>query len=352
MNKQTFLKVILTEFYSAMHSIEENNYDYFIFDKKLERMFDNVRHGHFANYFFNNYGEFYATYMLLKNDSSRALFFKLIIYRLLGHNHININGLRSSDMEEAAKRVNAYCTGTSKFTAAQMLGRTVQAYKNYPFKNHTLNLECLDINLIFGVEFGQYFYEKEGITIKPEKGDIVIDAGSCMGDTAVLFSAEVGENGFVHSFDLSPLHLAMTQYNIDNNNFTDRFKMVGFGLSNQSNGMEVKPDTQDNVVDPSLSLHLQNNLPTIQLDEYVAQQSLDKVDFIKMDIEGAELMALEGAVNTIKNHKPKLAISLYHKFDDYLAIPHFLATEFPFYDLYLDHYTLSDQETILYAIAR
>ncbi len=45
-----------------------------------------------------------------------------------------------------------------------------------------------------------------------------------------------------------------------------------------------------------------------------------------MDIEGAEIAALEGAINTIKYFKPRLALCLYHKWDDVITIPKFLAT--------------------------
>lgn len=352
MNAQVFLKVILTEFYNSIHRLEEDNFDHYAFDKALQRSFDSERHLNFADYFFERYAQFYATYMLFKNQASRDIFFRLICYRLLGHNHINVTGRRTSDLDKALNKVNQYKKGTPQFSRADMLGHKIQAFQNYPFHGHHLNFECLDINLMYGCEFEQYFYKQDNITVKPEAGDVVIDAGACMGETAVLFAAEVGETGFVHSFDMAPLHLAMTQHNIDLNGFTDRFKMVGYGLSNTAQGQEVQPSTEQTLVNPGISLNFQSDLPTITLDAYVRQNNLNQVDFIKMDIEGAEFAALQGAAKTIEMHRPKLAISLYHKFEDYLAIPHYLATEYPFYDLYLDHYTINDQETILYAIAR
>lgn len=42
-----------------------------------------------------------------------------------------------------------------------------------------------------------YVYNKNGISVKSEKGDIVIDAGACWGDTALNFASEVGEYGKV-----------------------------------------------------------------------------------------------------------------------------------------------------------
>ena len=56
------------------------------------------------------------------------------------------------------------------------------------------------------------------------------------------------------------------------------------------------------------------------IDDYVTSSGLEKLDFIKMDIEGAERGALQGAVNTIKIMRPKLSISVYHHPDDIRVI--------------------------------
>jgi hypothetical protein len=73
--------------------------------------------------------------------------------------------------------------------------------------------------------------------------------------------------------------------------------------------------------------------------------------FIKMDIEGSELEALKGAKNTIKNQKPRLAISVYHKPEDIFEIPLYLKELVPAYKFYLRHDCLVNlTETVLYAM--
>jgi FkbM family methyltransferase len=52
------------------------------------------------------------------------------------------------------------------------------------------------------------------------------------------------------------------------------------------------------------------------VDDYVLENGIEKVNFIKADIEGAERLLLQGATQTLKNHKPKLAICIYHLPDD------------------------------------
>lgn len=76
----------------------------------------------------------------------------------------------------------------------------------------------------------------------------------------------------------------------------------------------------------------------------------EKVTFIKMDIEGAEMDALIGAQNTIKKYRPRLAISIYHKADDLWEIPFYILSHYPWYKIYLRHYALTTNETVMYAI--
>jgi hypothetical protein len=72
--------------------------------------------------------------------------------------------------------------------------------------------------------------------------------------------------------------------------------------------------------------------------------------FIKMDIEGAELVALKGAKQTIKKYKPKLAVCVYHKPLDIVEIPLYLKKLVPEYKLFLRHYSDFGFDTIRYAV--
>lgn len=76
----------------------------------------------------------------------------------------------------------------------------------------------------------------------------------------------------------------------------------------------------------------------------------DKVTFIKMDIEGAEMEALKGSMEIIKRDKPKLAICIYHKKEDLTKIPRFIKELVPEYRLYIRHYSNTNAQTVLYAV--
>lgn len=73
--------------------------------------------------------------------------------------------------------------------------------------------------------------------------------------------------------------------------------------------------------------------------------------FIKMDIEGAEHQALQGGEQTIRTHKPDLAISVYHELSHFWEIPQLLKAWVPEYQFYLRTYAAAGFESVLYAIA-
>lgn len=63
-----------------------------------------------------------------------------------------------------------------------------------------------------------------------------------------------------------------------------------------------------------------------------------KITFIKMDIEGQELNAIIGGVNTIKQNKPKMRIAAYHRTEDFLKIPQAVLKINSDYRVYLRHF--------------
>ncbi|MEA1891300.1 MAG: FkbM family methyltransferase [Campylobacterota bacterium] len=78
----------------------------------------------------------------------------------------------------------------------------------------------------------------------------------------------------------------------------------------------------------------------------------EKVDFIKLDIEGAEQDAIDGMCATIKKYKPILAICIYHKAQDWYRVPQKVLAIESEYKVYLRHYMEGIFESVLYFVPK
>ena len=99
------------------------------------------------------------------------------------------------------------------------------------------------------------------------------------------------------------------------------------------------------------SVIMEKGMVTIPVDK-IDNVIEDRVDFIKMDIEGAEMNALIGAEKCLINCRPQLATSIYHSNNDMQDIPLYLHTILKDYVFKIGQYSPDNDETILYAIPK
>jgi FkbM family methyltransferase len=116
----------------------------------------------------------------------------------------------------------------------------------------------------------------------------------------------------------------------------------------ESDGRAVFGDGCDRATSYALSRMGQagQEVNIVSLDNFLRG---GRIDFLKSDIEGAEMLMLRGAAETIRKWKPKMAISIYHSIWDMYEIPLYLKSLVPEYHLDVRHYTEVDNETVLYA---
>lgn len=188
--------------------------------------------------------------------------------------------------------------------------------------------------------------------IQAEVGDVVIDAGACYGDTALYFANKVGSEGAVYSLEFFPANIRLFEKNLNlNPKLRERINLIPSPLWSESGKplyiRSKGPAAAVTNVKPSGDYKC---VKTETIDS-VAKSFKVKIDFIKMDIEGAELEALRGAEQTLLRDKPKLAIALYHYPHDFWEIPAFLDKLNIGYKFYLRHYTVHAEETVLFAEA-
>ena len=77
------------------------------------------------------------------------------------------------------------------------------------------------------------------------------------------------------------------------------------------------------------------SVESITIDEFVDENKINRLDFIKLDVEGSELEVLKGGERSIRKFKPKLAISIYHKLEHFFEIPLYLNKILPDWSFHL-----------------
>lgn len=91
-------------------------------------------------------------------------------------------------------------------------------------------------------------------------------------------------------------------------------------------------------------------IQTTTIDEAKQNFGIEKIDLIKLDVEGAESQVLQGAEKSIAEDRPQLAVSIYHSVEDFVSIPLYLNKVLENYIFRVGHYSYDINETVLYAI--
>jgi FkbM family methyltransferase len=312
-------------------------YDYDGVDKS--KIFDEKKSASYFDWFFRNHERIYQAYTLFADDYSKRLYLILIVYRMTGHHSVRIplefslNDASWSDYTQLEKH------SPSTIGVDGMFGK-VQHY-DFEYQGCRYVVDCLGLN--YYLHRRQYYFARDGISIAPEPGDYVIDGGACLGDSAIVFGNSVGSDGMVYAFDPVHEHLEIVAHNAAQNPHLN-IEAFPYGISNKDvNGEPL----QLNTYAPGFNAN-SRQVPLRSIDSLAIEGALQKIDFIKLDIEGSEMQALTGALGSIRKFMPKLAISLYHRPDDLFEIPNYLHYHFPAYRMHLGHYTIHGEETVLY----
>jgi FkbM family methyltransferase len=152
-----------------------------------------------------------------------------------------------------------------------------------------------------------------------KKNDIVIDAGAFHGWFAI-YAAKKAEAGHVYCFEPDKQNINMLKENIELNNLKNItiVEEVLAGKTGFVNFFETG-DVASRIIE-SLANSGPNNtikrLPSISLADFCSREKIKKVDFLKMDVEGAECDILSRSKEFIKNNVEYLAIASYHPISD------------------------------------
>lgn len=182
----------------------------------------------------------------------------------------------------------------------------------------------------------QYFEDFTGLG----SHDVFVDAGGFDGDTTEEFCKRYPEYQKVYLFEPSSDNLEKAKIRLKGCRDVD---FIQFGLSDAEEKLWFNADGGSASCISSSGSY---QIDVTTLDRYINS----KVTFIKMDLEGWELKALQGAKRHIVEDKPALAIAVYHYPSDFWRIFNYVKNLLQDYKVFLRHYTEGWSETIMYFV--
>ncbi len=174
------------------------------------------------------------------------------------------------------------------------------------------------------------------------EGEVFLDCGAYNGDSALSFIEALKRRGItsydkIISFEPDPYNYeAMVKRGLEkhqciNKATSDHVDIMRFSIKGTSSVFDEHGDITVDINSIDNLIH-------------------EKVTYLKMDIEGAELESLRGAERTIRKYRPKLAICIYHKKEDLWQIQQYIESLDLGYQFYIRAYERSTIELVLYAL--
>lgn len=161
-----------------------------------------------------------------------------------------------------------------------------------------------------GCWLGSYEFEKQDFIsnlISPRS--IVFDIGAHVGFYTLLFSALVGNSGQVAAFEPFPSNIAFLKRHIQLNGIKNVrvFEAAVAEKSGTANFQSGPSSSMGHITDKSSASTFQVKI--VSVDELVTNGEVPPPNYLKLDIEGAEFQALQGAVETLKVHHPVIFLA-------------------------------------------
>lgn len=217
--------------------------------------------------------------------------------------------------------------------------------KQFLMKNGIAENRIFSIGPYIFVAQEEQYFNPDFMTF--EKEEIFLDVGCCNLSSSIRLKGHCKTLKRVYAFEPDPHN-----YNICEKTAGLHFKdgvvkiiRKGTWSENKTVSFDASSDGTSHVSESGGT-----SIEVVAIDDAIAPG--EKVTFIKMDVEGAELESLKGARHTIWRCKPKLAICIYHKASDMYEIPLYIKELVPEYKLYVRHHSNGASETGLYAMPR
>ena len=198
-------------------------------------------------------------------------------------------------------------------------------------------------------------HAQPGSDVGPFKGDRIIDCGAFNGDTAKAFLERLDNDCEIIAIEpVTANYDALSQW-VDTSGLETRVTplKLGVGETRATMTIEIAADAED----PRATLA---NTKNSAQSEEVAIESIDsivnggpnKIDYVKIDIEGFEPEALRGAAGVLNRDRPDLAIAGYHKCEHLWELPQLITQIEPSYKIFVGHHPAAPYECEFFCTAR
>jgi len=178
--------------------------------------------------------------------------------------------------------------------------------------NYSLDLSCL---MQWYVYWDFKAKDRDRLYSLVKKGDIIFDVGTNIGETLLNFAKLTGEKGYVYGFEPDEENYRNVQKNISLNNFKN-IHVFNNAVSDKKETVKlsvVEPHNRgmNRILEPGSDEGYQYSIiEAITLDDLVAENKIERIDLVKIDIEGYEMHALKGALQMLKKFKPVLFVEI------------------------------------------
>ena len=279
---------------------------------------------HFYYFYKKHLNMYKKVYDFLSDEHSKDILFKIIYNRIHFFNpdKISIDNLPTSP--EIQKK---YESDVSYYY--QLLPKSIP--------------QRLKESIAFKISLNTYSYRN---IVSPVGKKVIFDIGA-YNNTAAMFSF-LSPDSIVYAFE------PQEKQHEDNLKLSKTFKNIrSINKAAWKNSGTIGFDTVESyfggTADSRISLDSKKMINVVSIDDFVILNNIDDVDFIKMEIEGAEYEALLGANKTITKFKPDLAICTDHKPEHLFEIPILIKKIHKDYNIYMDHRYFEPVRTICFA---
>lgn len=194
-----------------------------------------------------------------------------------------------------------------------------------------------DSNMLFCPYGTSYFNED---IFEPKEESVFIDGGCFHGETSKRFASWAKSYEGIIAFEPDAHNASVCRRNLEGIKNVTLFNAGLFSINSKMSFERLGAEGASSRI-------LEEGCEQVEVKALDCVVT-DKVSFIKLDIEGAELEALKGGRNIIQKDRPRMAICLYHKPEDIWEIPRFVKSLVPEYHMAVRHHMTYIYDTILY----